>query len=94
MSDDLVKLLRRPYGNLTGGERQDAADRIEELEAKLKWVIEERDATFAMMLKRAESAEAKLAIVVSAYRIEAMRRDDYTHEAFDLHIASLQGDKT
>ena len=31
-----------------------------ELEAKLKLVLEERDATFALMLKRAESAEAKL----------------------------------
>ena len=30
-------------------------------EAKLKWVLEERDTTFALMLKRAETAEAKLA---------------------------------
>jgi len=36
MSDDLVKLLRRPYGSLTGGERQAVADRIEELEAKVR----------------------------------------------------------
>jgi hypothetical protein len=35
-----------------------------ELEAKLKLVLEERDATFALMLKRAESAEAKLAKAV------------------------------
>jgi len=35
MSDDLVTLLRRPYGNLTAGERAEAADRIEELEDAL-----------------------------------------------------------
>ena len=34
MSDDLVRLLRRPYGNLTFAEKRDAADRIEELEAE------------------------------------------------------------
>ena len=36
------------------------ADRIEELEAKLQWVIRERDDTFVRMLSRAEEAEAKL----------------------------------
>jgi hypothetical protein len=36
MSDDLVKLLRRPYGNLTGDERKAVASRIEELEAQLE----------------------------------------------------------
>lgn len=37
------------------------ADRIEELEAKLDWVLVERDETFALMLDRAQTAEAKLA---------------------------------
>lgn len=36
---------------------------LEELEAKLHWVIRERDRTFALMLSRAEAAEARLAEV-------------------------------
>ena len=39
---------------------REAAGRIEELEAKLDWVITERDETFALMLDRAQTAEAKL----------------------------------
>jgi hypothetical protein len=35
-------------------------------EAKLKWVLKERDTTFALMLKRAETAEAQLAVAVEA----------------------------
>ena len=42
------------------------ADRIEELEAKLDWVLVERDETFALMLDRAQTAEAKLAKAVEA----------------------------
>ena len=43
---------------------QIVADRIEELEAKLDWVLVERDETFALMLDRAQTAEAKLAKAV------------------------------
>jgi hypothetical protein len=46
------------------------ADRIEELEAKLDWVIVERDETFALMLDRAQTAEAKLAKAVDVDMIE------------------------
>jgi tetrahydromethanopterin S-methyltransferase subunit G len=45
---------------------REAAGRIEELEAKLDWVITERDETFALMLDRAQTAEAKLAQAVGA----------------------------
>ena len=73
MSDDLVKRLRdwehvgpedidKPEGHLY----EEAADRIEEL-------------------------EAKLAKVTAAYRLEAMKRDDYSHNAFDQHLAELKG---
>ena len=41
-----------------------ALSRIEELEAKLDWVLVERDETFALMLDRAQTAEAKLAKAV------------------------------
>jgi len=41
-------------------------DRIEELEDKLDWVITERDETFALMLDRVQTAEAKLAKAVEA----------------------------
>ena len=70
-----------------------AYERIEELEEQLRWVLDERDATFALMLNRAETAEAKLANVIAAYRLEAMKRDDYSHDAFDKHIAELTGGK-
>ena len=33
--------------------------------------------------------EAKLAKVTAAYRLEAMKRDDYSHDAFDKHLAEL-----
>jgi len=41
---------------------------------------------------RIEELKAKLASVTAAYRIEAMRREDYSHEAFDQHIAELKGE--
>jgi len=73
MSDDLVKRLR-DVAEATGPNdaRQialDAADRIEELEAKLDWVITERDETFALMLDRVQTAEAKLAKAVEALEV-------------------------
>jgi len=61
MSDDLVKRLRASLSMLA---QEEAADRIEELEAKLDWVITERDETFALMLDRVQTAEAKLAKAV------------------------------
>jgi len=57
-------------------------DLYEELEAKLKWVIEERDNTFALMLKRAEAAEAKLATAV-----EALENISYGGAYTDMQIA-------
>lgn len=45
MSKDLVALLRRPYGNLTFAEKQQVADLIEELEAKLAQVQQTLDWT-------------------------------------------------
>ena len=44
MSNNLVELLRRPYGNLTFAEKQEAADLIEELEAKLAYAKEALEA--------------------------------------------------
>ena len=43
-----------------------AADRIEELQSRLRWVITERDDTFVRMLRRVETAEAKLAKALEA----------------------------
>ena len=40
MSKDLVALLRRPYGNLTFAEKQEVANLIEDLEAKLAKAVE------------------------------------------------------
>jgi hypothetical protein len=45
---------------------EELIDRIEELEAKLTWVLAERDETFSLMLDRAQTAEAKLAKAVEA----------------------------
>jgi predicted nucleic acid-binding OB-fold protein len=46
--------------------RDRAKARIEELQSSLHWVIQERDDTFARMLRRAEEAEANLAKAVEA----------------------------
>lgn len=79
------------------------ADRAEAAEAKLAEMEAERDyyrdedsASVGMLTaERARTAEleAENARLVSAYRIEAMRRPEYTHEAFDAHIAALKGDR-
>jgi hypothetical protein len=45
-----------------------AADRIEHLVKERRFILDERDRTFALMLTRAESAEAKLAKTVAALR--------------------------
>ena len=41
--------------------------------------------------QRAKAAEAKLTKVTAAYRLEAMRRDDYSHAAFEQHLTELTG---
>jgi len=51
-------------------------DRIEELEDKLDWVITERDETFALMLDRAQTAEAKLAKAVAALQQLVLEYDE------------------
>lgn len=74
----------------------DLIDRIEELEAKLKdmaLTVLVAEGQAADAYKAQLDAEAKLAAVIAAYRIEAMKRDDYTHDAFDKHIAELTGGK-
>ena len=74
MSDDLVKRARHnalaDMPHFASVELIEAlADRIEELEAKLDWVITERDETFALMLDRVQTAEAKLAKAVEALEV-------------------------
>jgi hypothetical protein len=81
---------------------KEQADRIEELEAKVRELEEykamyegQASENFQMYVDANEAridAEAKLASVIAAYRIEAMRRDGYSHEAFDQHIAKLKGE--
>ena len=70
-SNDLLTLLKRPYGNLTGGERKQVADEITALRARLEAVEKERDDYRRLMglerqiadkhAQRAERAEAALA---------------------------------
>ena len=58
MTDDLVeRLLDWPYQGETMA--HEAADRIEQLTADKRFILEERDRTFALMLARAEAAEAE-----------------------------------
>lgn len=71
-------------------------DRIKELETEARYWSGEMDVVLAGRADeadRADRAEAKLAKVVAAYRIEVMRRDGYTHDAFDRHISELTGGK-
>ena len=74
-----------------------ALSRIEELEAKLDWVLVERDETFALMLDRAQTAEAKLAKAVEwaeKVREYAISWDDkYLAERSNEILAELTGGK-
>jgi hypothetical protein len=65
---DLSKLPegRAPLPDEWFREKAQMQERIEELEAKLNWVLVERDKTFNLMLDRAQTAEAKLAKAVEA----------------------------
>ena len=70
------------------------ADRIEELEAKLDWVLVERDETFALMLDRAQTAEAKLAKAVVA--LDKIKRIDNIVGVFaacERTLAEIKGGK-
>jgi len=81
---------------------KEAKARIEELQSRLRWVIEERDDTFARMLRRAEEAEAKLAKAVdetldaaSAYMKKQYGIEALSHPVDRARIiAELKGDKT
>jgi hypothetical protein len=74
MTDDLAKRLRDFDPNWDTWEVvEEAADRIEALTAQLestlrdrKLILEERDRTFALMLARAEKAEADNARLLKA----------------------------
>lgn len=68
-------------------ERDRWKDRCRFLSGELDVVLASR----ADEYDRAEAAEANLAVVEAAYRLEAMRRDDYSHEGFDHHLAELKG---
>jgi len=101
MSDDIKKRLREvignklDYTNTPNHLRLTAADRIEELEADLREMALNCLAADGQAVEAYQAqlvAEAKLASVIAAYRIEAMRREDYSHKAFDQHIAELKGD--
>ena len=69
MTDEkLIKNLRaRTF--LKGSIEELAADRIEQLVKDRKFILDERDRTFALMLARAEVAEAKLAKLAINTRI-------------------------
>lgn len=65
------------------------------LEAKLATCEKYRDAYAdcdRIGTQAVRDLESKLALVTAAYRLEAMRRDDYSHEDFEHHLATLKGD--
>ena len=81
--DDLVKRL---WLHDCEGITREAADRIEELEVNMA----DKEAECRSLRGQVNIAKAKLAKVAAAYRLEAMKRDDYNHDAFDRHIAELK----
>jgi len=44
---------------------------------------------YAALLAERDALEAHLTKVVMAYRLESMKRDDYSHDAFDQHLAKI-----
>lgn len=70
--------------------------RADKLEAKLATCEKYRDAYAdcdRIGTQAVRDLEVKLALVTVAYRLEAMRRDDYSHEDFEHHLAEIKGDK-
>lgn len=57
MTDEELCKRMRDFGHV---DAHIAADRIEALVRERQWIMEERDHTFALMLSRAEAAEAAL----------------------------------
>jgi tRNA C32,U32 (ribose-2'-O)-methylase TrmJ len=95
MTDDLVKRLREWRNHSQADLSLEAANRIEALTAQLestlkdrKLILEERDRTFALMLARAETAEADNARLrealtgikrAAAHRMQNDRRDLHSY---------------
>lgn len=68
MSDDLVKILRRPYGNPTFAEKVEIAVRIEELEKTLALRTGEADAK-TQIIREIETRLKELAAVDEAQKL-------------------------
>ena len=79
MSDALIQYLRDSKGWPRLGE--EAADRIEELEAQLKTVLEREAATIARYDAKLDAAEAKLAEDIEALREVSQALDWQAHGA-------------
>lgn len=73
--EDLIARLREIQGQ-AGLFASAAADRIEALVRDKRWIMEERDRTFAMMLTRAEVAEARAERLEAALKIETEEKLD------------------
>jgi hypothetical protein len=86
MGDDLVKLLRRQYGNLTGGERQAVADRIEALDAQLAKAAAVVEASGRkrgeLEAKLAQAVETMESLIQLAHDCERELTEDLYHVDF------------
>ena len=69
-----------------------AIARIAELEAKLNWVLTERDETFALMLDRVRTAEAKLASWQAAQHYSYIGIDGKQVRAVDLENRAIEAE--
>lgn len=99
MSDDLVKRMNnaRDFPANTCGASRHAAMIAEALCRREDYPMlaeepEHCGGSIAATVAALWECRAKLASVIAAYRIEAMRREDYSHEAFDQHISELKGE--
>lgn len=88
-----AKLLNSALQEISArGQASEAYQAQLEAEAKLATCEKYRDAYAEcdrIGTQAVRDLEAKLARVTEAYRLEAMKRDDYSHDAFDKHIAEL-----
>lgn len=93
MTDDLLTRLRDFDPHLHEWEVVDeAADRIEGLEENQRFIIRERDRTFAQLLARAEKAEADNARLREA-AAEVLRISDRDHVAWHRMRAALDTER-
>ena len=94
---EIMRAEQRGYASAMEAERKLHEAHIKAQAAEIERLNTQCEGLFQAAMNNGQAliiAEDKLAKVTAAYRLEATRRDDYSHAAFDQHITELTGGKT